>query len=101
MRLRIRHELHHRYERPVKALIQNLRLTPRGHEGQHIVHWRIDLEASCRLRASQDAFGNIVHGFSMDGPLSELSIAAIGEVETFDTRGVVAGSVERFPPELY
>jgi transglutaminase-like putative cysteine protease len=101
MRLRIRHELTHRYEHPAKALIQNLRLTPRGHEGQHVMHWRIDLDAGCRLRASQDAFGNIVHAFSLDGPLSELSIAAIGEVETFDTRGVVSGCVERFAPELY
>jgi transglutaminase-like putative cysteine protease len=101
MRLSIRHEIIHRYERPVRFLIQNLRLTPRGHEGQHVVHWRIDVDVECRLRASQDAFGNIVHGFTLDGPLSGLTVTAIGEIETFDTRGVVAGSLERFPPDLY
>ena len=101
MRLSIRHETHHRYERPAKAITQTLRLTPRAHEGQHIAHWRIDLDVECRLRSSQDAFGNIVHGFTLDGPLAALTVTAIGEVETFDTRGVILGTLERFPPELY
>jgi transglutaminase-like putative cysteine protease len=101
MRLSIRHETCHRYERPVKSVIQTLRLTPRNHEGQHVVHWRIDVDVECRLRASQDAFGNIVHGFTSNGPHSMITVTAIGEVETFDTRGVVSGGVERFPPDLY
>ena len=66
-----------------------------------MVHWRIDIDVECRLKASQDAFGNVVHGFTLDGPLEALAVTAIGEVETFDTRGVVNGAVERFPPELY
>ena len=85
----------------MKSVIQALRLTPRSHEGQHVVRWRIDVDVECRLRASQDAFGNIVHSFSSDGPHSALTVTAVGEVETFDTRGIVAGSLERFPPELY
>jgi transglutaminase-like putative cysteine protease len=101
MRLSIRHEALHRYERPAKSLIQTLRLTPRNHEGQHVVHWRIDVDVECRLKASQDAFGNVVHGFTSDGPHSTVTVTAVGEVETFDTRGVVKGAVERFPPDLY
>jgi transglutaminase-like putative cysteine protease len=74
MRLTIRHELVHRYDRPAKAIIHNLRLAPRSHEGQHVVHWRIDLDVECRLKVAQDAFGNIVHGFTLDGPLDTLSV---------------------------
>jgi transglutaminase-like putative cysteine protease len=101
MRLSIRHELCHKYEPPARSVIHNLRLTPRSHDGQHVVHWRIDVDVECRLKASQDAFGNIVHRFSSDGPHSELTVTAIGEIETFDTRGVVAGGLERLPTELY
>ncbi|MFI5013299.1 MAG: transglutaminase N-terminal domain-containing protein [Hyphomicrobiales bacterium] len=101
MRLSIRHETLHRYGEPVRSVIQILRLTPRNHEGQHVVHWRIDVDVECRLKASQDAFGNIVHRFTSDGPHSMVVVTAIGEVETFDTRGVVNGAVERFPPDMY
>jgi transglutaminase-like putative cysteine protease len=101
MRLNVRRHMLHRYEPAVKSVIQALRLTPRNHNGQHVAHWRIDIDVECRLRASQDAFGNIVHGFSADGPFNSLSVTAIGEVETFDTRGVVNGAVERFAPDLY
>jgi transglutaminase-like putative cysteine protease len=101
MRLSIRHETLHHYAQPAKSVIQSLRLTPRNHEGQHVVHWRIDVDVECRLKASQDAFGNIVHGFSSDGPLAMVAVTATGEVDTFDTRGVINGAVERFPPELY
>jgi transglutaminase-like putative cysteine protease len=101
MRLSIRHETRHHFTPAAKSVIQTLRLTPRNHEGQHVVHWRIDTDVECRLKASQDAFGNVVHGFSASGPHEAVAVTAVGEVDTFDTRGVVNGAVERFPPELY
>jgi transglutaminase-like putative cysteine protease len=101
MRLSIRHETLHHFAPPAKSVIQSLRLTPRNHEGQHVVHWRIDTDVECRLKASQDAFGNVLHGFSSYGPREVVAVTAVGEVDTFDTRGVVNGAVERFPPELY
>ena len=101
MRLSIRHETFHHFAPAAKSVIQSLRLTPRNHEGQHVVHWRIDTDVECRLKASQDAFGNVVHGFTSYGPHEAVAVTAVGEVDTFDTRGVVNGAVERFPPELY
>ena len=41
MRIRITHDTVYRYEQPVKGLIQLLRLTPRDHDGQHVLNWRI------------------------------------------------------------
>jgi transglutaminase-like putative cysteine protease len=101
MQLRVAHTTVYRYEPPAAGVIQSLRLTPRNHDGQYVVRWRIDVSADARLNAHEDAFGNITHAFSADGPLSELSVQVDGEVETQNTDGVVRGAVERFPPSLY
>jgi transglutaminase-like putative cysteine protease len=101
MLIRVRRETIFRYAEPVKATIQKLALTPRNYDGQRVLGWRIDVDRDCRLRACEDAFGNISHSLGVEGPLDSLTILVEGEVETFDTAGVVRGAIERFPPELY
>ena len=101
MRLRIAHQTRYRYESPATSVIQMLRLTPRNHDGQYVAGWRIDVSTDCRLDQHEDAFGNITHAFTADGPFSEFSVLVEGEVETRDTHGIVRGAVERFPPSLY
>jgi transglutaminase-like putative cysteine protease len=101
MRIRIRHQTTCRYEVPPSGVIQILRMTPRNHEGQYVVDWRIDMMTDSRLSCHEDAFGNIVHTFTADGPVSEISIQVEGNVETQDTSGIVRGGVERFPPSLF
>jgi transglutaminase-like putative cysteine protease len=54
-----------------------------------------------RLAAHEDAFGNITHVFTADGPLEELRVEVDGEVETQNANGVVRGTVEWFPPSLF
>lgn len=101
MRIHIAHTTAYSYDPPVNGVIQTLRLTPRNHEGQYVVRWRIEVSANCRLAQHEDAFGNIIHNFSAEGPLDALSIHVEGEVETQDTTGIVRGAVERFPPSLF
>lgn len=101
MRIRIAHRTDYRYDPPAAGVIQMLRLTPRNHEGQHVVRWRIDVSADARLAAQEDAFGNIAHVFSADGPFSELSVEVDGDVETQNNNGVIRGTVERFGPSLF
>lgn len=101
MRLYVNHETVYRYDTPAKSAIQLLRLTPRNHDGQFVVRWRIDVSEDCRLNPHEDAFGNLTHAFTVEGPLTELRIGVIGEVETQDTAGVVRGTLERFPPSLF
>ena len=100
MRIRISHATTYRYDTPPTGVIQMLRLTPRNHDGQYVVNWRIDLSEDCLLHQHEDAFGNISHSFTAEGPFRELSVAVEGEVDTHDTKSVVAGAVERFPPQL-
>ena len=101
MRIRILHTTSYHYDRPASGVIQTLRLTPRNHDGQYIVSWHIDVSENCDLAQNEDAFGNISHVFTADGPFSELRLTVEGEVRTHDTDGVVNGTIERFPPSLY
>jgi len=101
MRLRISHLTSYRYQTPATGVVQMLRLTPRNHDGQYVVRWQIDVSADCRLDQHEDAFGNITHAFTADGPIGELDVMVEGEVETRDTQGIVRGTLERFPPSLY
>lgn len=101
MRIHIRHEIELVFESPVRALNAALRMTPRSHESQQVVRWRAETDGDSRIRAADDAFGNIVHALSMTGPVASLRILAEGVVETFDAAGIVRAAVERFPPELY
>jgi transglutaminase-like putative cysteine protease len=101
MRIRISHATTYRYDTPPKSVTQALRLTPRNHDGQYVVNWRIDLSQDCELRPQEDAFGNLVHTFTADGPFDELSISVEGLVETQDMHGVVRGTLERFPPSMF
>src|SRR4029078_11412859 len=101
MRIRISHETVYRYEEPPRGLIQTLRLTTRNHDGQYVESWRIDVSENCQLDQHEDAFGNINHVFSAEGPVSELRVLVEGQVATQDTSGVVRGTIERFPPSLF
>jgi transglutaminase-like putative cysteine protease len=101
MRLRISHATTYRYDTPPKVVTQLLRLTPRNHDGQYTCSWRVDLSQDCLLHQHEDAFGNITHSFTAEGPFAELSVAVEGEVETQDTHGLVSGAIERFPPSMY
>ncbi len=101
MRVHVVHETTYSYELPARGLIQLLRLTPRDHDGQHILRWRIEPSSDGRLRPGEDSLGNLMHTYSCEGPLNELSIRVIGEVETVETHGIVLGTVERLPDLFY
>ena len=101
MRIRIQHQTTYRYLDPVKLASQHLRLTPRNYDGQRVKNWRIDIDRDCRLIGAEDAFGNVLHRFTADRPLESITTTVEGELDTFDTTGVISGALEKFPPALY
>jgi transglutaminase-like putative cysteine protease len=101
MRIRISHATTYSYEGAPSVVTQVLRLTPRDHDGQHVVAWRIDLSNDCLLHQHEDAFGNIIHSFTAEGPFSELTVAVEGSVDTQDMGGLVRNAIERFPPQFF
>src|SRR4051812_42084130 len=101
MRIKISHETRYHYDAPAAGVIQTLRLTPRNHEGQYVVHWRIDVWEDSRLDVHEAAFGNTPHPFPAEGPFAELALPVGGGVAVQDPAGIVRGTIERFPPSLY
>jgi transglutaminase-like putative cysteine protease len=101
MRIHISHATTYTYETPPSGVTQTLRLTPRNYDGQYVLNWRIDLSEDCLLHQHEDAFGNITHSFTAEGPFRELWVEVEGEVDTQDTQSVVSGAIERFPPGLF
>jgi len=100
MRIRVDHATTYGYERPADGVIQALRVQPRDHEGQRVANWRVDVEADGVLRARQDAFGNWLHLFAADQPLTSLTVRVVGEVEVRDMGGVVPAA-EPFAPGVF
>jgi len=101
MRIRISHAISYVYAEPARHITQILRLTPRDHDGQHVMSWRIEPTIDGRLRATQDPFGNVVHTFSADGPIADMAIQVEGLIETTDLAGIVRGVTERVPVEVF
>ncbi|MEN5080907.1 transglutaminase family protein [Bosea sp. TWI1241] len=101
MRIRVSHSIAYSYAEPVRQIRQVLRLTPRDHDGQHVVSWRVTPSIDGRLHAGRDPFGNIKHDFSADGPIENYTIDIEGLVETSDLAGIVRGASEPLPPEIF
>ena len=53
MRLHIAHSTVYHYDPPATGAIQLLRLTPRNHDGQYVVRWRIDVSPDARLSGAK------------------------------------------------
>lgn len=100
MRLKITHEIASFFEPPIGSAIRKLRMTPRTYDGQYVVDWRIDVDQDCRLDRVHDAYGNVIHNFSVVGPMREFTISATGEVEVDDTNGVLQ-TAERLPAGIF
>jgi transglutaminase-like putative cysteine protease len=101
MRIKISHHTTYSYTTPIKSLIQVLRLTPRDHEGQHVLKWRINIDVDGHLRAGEDPLGNITHALSIEGPVDTFTVSVDGEVETTNTHGILRGLYETFPPHVF
>lgn len=97
MRIRVDYSTIYDYERPASNVLQLLRLQPAGHDGQHVVSWRIDSDCDGHLKPGEDAFGNITHMFYPDGLVQRLALHVTGEVDTQESHGVLSGTYEPLP----
>ena len=101
MRIRVAHQIIHRFDPPARTVNQILRLTPLSFDSQYVLRWRVDIDADGARRETEDAHGNAVISYSHYGPIERVTISAVGEVETSDAAGIVRGAAERLPPEMY
>jgi len=96
MRLKISHRTDYRYDAPVHAL-QRLRLTPRSSGVQSVLSWSLSVAGAQEEVRFIDHFENETRLVSVDGGTLGIDIEAAGEVETFDTAGVL-GQHRGFAP---
>ncbi|MDE2361934.1 MAG: transglutaminase family protein [Hyphomicrobiales bacterium] len=102
MRIVVHHEIVQAFAYPLKSAIEVLRLRPKDFESQHVAAWSVDVDTDCALREGRDAFGNFTQTLDCEGPISKIVIAAHGEIDTFDTAGMLrGGEPERFPVDVF
>lgn len=80
MLLNVHHSTRYSYSESLQYTIQQLRLTPKTGFGQRVNCW--DVRVNGHLHAFEDVYGNLAHTLVIDAPHKEVSIVAMGEVET-------------------
>jgi transglutaminase-like putative cysteine protease len=101
MRIRVRHVTRYRYDRPIELAAQVVRLTPRDHEDQRVLSWRVADAGGRSLPGFEDGYGNRCHLATFVRRHLESTIVAEGEVETAGASGVVAGAADPLPPLFF
>jgi transglutaminase-like putative cysteine protease len=99
MKLHILHRTTYRYASSASYSIQTLKLTPRRDATQRTLSWR--LQAPGRRVEQIDAFGNLTHLMTLEGPHTEVSIQAEGVIETDDAYDGTLSDDNNFSPLVY
>lgn len=101
MRLLVRHQTAYRYDAPIAAAIQTLRMAPRSYDGMTVLNWRVWSDTRRELPVFADGYGNLTHTHSINHLHDSAAVFVEGEVETTPTHGVVRGTVEPLPPLFF
>lgn len=81
-RLRVRHVTDYRYDSPVTASYDELRVTPRTGPSQVVLEARLDVTPAARVLDYVDYFGTVVHVLDLHVPHRSLVIVGTAVVET-------------------
>ncbi len=98
MKLSIEHETKYEFAEEANYSIQYLRLTPRDDACQRVLSW--NLMPQGQLMSWVDGFENIAHVLVQDGPHSHVTVIVKGEIETFDTAGILP-AIDGLPPLIF
>ena len=101
MLLNVDYRTHYRFTAPQERVLQLLRVTPPSSDGQAVLEWSIETDCDSVIRSMTDGYGNPAAMLYVSGPLSEMTIAVSGLVQTEDTAGIVSGAPEPLPPTVF
>jgi len=101
MILTVSHASSYRYSAPMRGAVQSLRLFPSRFNGQRVLDWQVEVAGGIRGGSFCDGAGDRVEGWSLRGPLSEVTVQVTGRVETHDLHGVLQGHRESVPAAAY
>lgn len=101
MRLSVDHVTRYIYDRPARSVVQSHRLTPSSFAGQKVLDWEITVTGGTRGSSFRDGAGDSVQGWTVAGPVNEVSVRVHGTVETVDLTGLLRGHKETVVPDSY
>jgi transglutaminase-like putative cysteine protease len=101
MRLTVDHVTRYHYDRPVRSVVQSHRLTPSKYQGQKVIDWAVAVSGGTRGSEFRDGAGDLVQGWTVAGPVGEVTVRVTGTVETADLTGVLRGHKEIVAPDCY
>jgi transglutaminase-like putative cysteine protease len=101
MKLTVDHVTRYLYDSPVRSLVQSHRLQPSVFAGQKVVDWSVTVFGGEKGAAHRDGAGDLVQGWTVTGPVSEVTVTVRGTVETQDLNGVLRGHKESVAPDCY
>ena len=89
MRLTISHATSYSYDAPVRYALQQVRLTPKSHGAQKVLHWETRVEGGQRELSFEDSHRNRVDLISFAPGTTRITVTSSGEVDLTPTHGVV------------
>ena len=89
MQLKIHHNTHYRFEKPVPYGLQRLRLIPKENASQKILAWDTRIEGGEVEADYTDYHNNHILLVRIDEGAQEIAISCDGMVETTDNHGVI------------
>jgi transglutaminase-like putative cysteine protease len=101
MRLTVDHVTRYRYDAPVRSVVQSHRLTPSAFAGQKVIDWEVTVDGGTKGARHRDGAGDLVQGWTITGPVAEVTVHVRGTVETQDLAGVLRGHRETVAPDCY
>jgi transglutaminase-like putative cysteine protease len=101
MLLTVDHVTRYSYDRPVRGVVQSHRLTPSRFDGQKTLDWAITVTDGVAGGSFRDGAGDLIQGWSVPGPVSEIEVRVRGRIETLDLIGVLRGHRELVMPHCY
>ena len=101
MLLMVDHVTRYVYDRPVRGVVQSHRLTPSQFDGQRVLDWAVSVTDGVAGGTFRDGAGDVLQGWTVPGPVSEIEVRVKGRVETKDLIGVLRGHRELVKPDCY
>lgn len=101
MRLTVNHTMLIRFEPARRRLLQSLRLYPTDCASQKVRAWDIAVSQGQIGSNFTDGAGDETTTVSTPGEVEQVTLSVTGEVETFDTMGVLRDLKERVNPVVY
>jgi transglutaminase-like putative cysteine protease len=101
MRLLVRHRTVYAFDAPMRWIVQSHRLTPSVCASQRTIAWKVTADGGEIGACFVDGGGDAVSTLTLVGPVERVEVLVEGEVETFETAGILRDHREIVSPRAF